>query len=130
MKNHTKILGVMVAVVCFLATGVVQAADEPDLSGAWTMTMKGESPANRDSVEMTFEVDGEHLVAIMKGEDEDVRCEGAVKGNEVRFTYSRESHDGTYEAIYTGHFAGDVMGGEVGMGEHGKTSWKAVRNDG
>ena len=116
-------------VALLLAGALVAAAAEPDLSGVWTMTMEGDSPTAQESIEMTFEVDGESLVAIMKGEGEDVRCEGTVKGNEVRFTYSRATDDGTYEALYVGHFAGDLMGGEVDLGEHGKTSWRAIRGE-
>ncbi len=102
-------------------------AEEADLSGEWTLSMEGESPSGQGDVAMTFAADGHELVATMKGEKSDVECQGWFDGDEIRFYYIRPTAEGDFVAKYTGHVAGNLMGGEVDMGENGKTTWKATR---
>lgn len=116
----------LVVAVGLALCGPVYAADV-DLSGDWILTMEGDSPSGRDSVLVNFAVDGYRLVATMKGEESDVDCQGWLDENRVRFYYVRDGHDGEFVAKYTGHVAGDLMGGEVDLGGQGKTKWRAVR---
>ncbi len=118
------VLGLALAVsVCGVAW-----AGETDLSGKWTLSMEGESPSGQGEVELTFAVDGHRLVATMKGETSDVECQGWLEGNKIRFYYVRPTAEGDFVAKYTGHVAGNEMGGAVDLGEHGKATWKATRN--
>jgi len=105
------------------------AAESVDLSGKWTMTMEGGSPSGMESVPISFHQEGHTLIATMSGEKQDVECEGFVDGNMIRFYYVRPSIEGDFIAIYSGHVGGDVMGGEVDLGEHGKTTWRATRGN-
>ncbi|MEJ2084292.1 MAG: hypothetical protein P8Y44_01265 [Acidobacteriota bacterium] len=117
-----------VAVLLLLVTASSLAAAGMDLSGTWTLTMEGESPTGAESVDMIFSGAGTSLVATMKGEAGDVDCRGFADGNQIRFYYIRPTEDGEFIAKYTGHVAGDLMGGEVDMGEMGKTTWRATRS--
>lgn len=109
------------------ACGGLAGAEEADLSREWTLSMEGESPSGQEDVPMTFTADGHELVATMKGEKSSVECQGWIDGNKIRFYYIRPTAEGEFVAKYTGHVAGDLMGGEVDMGEMGKTEWKATR---
>jgi hypothetical protein len=51
-------------------------------------------------------------------------CGGLAWAEEVDLS----AGEGDFVAKYTGHVAGNLMGGEVDMGEHGKTTWKATKN--
>lgn len=125
--SRGNVLSLMIVTVLLL-TGSVLAAGEMDLSGTWTMTMEGESPTGSESVAMTFSGTGQNLVATMKGEHGNVECPGYIDGNQVRFYYTRPTSEGEFTAKYTGHIAGDLMGGEVDMGEMGKSTWRATRS--
>ena len=118
----------VVGMLGLLAFAGVVTAGELDLSGNWIMTMEGDSPSGEENVEVTFEQDGNGLVATMKGKRGEVQCEGWLDGGKIRFYYSRATDSGEHVAKYVGHVHGDLMGGEVEMGEHGKTKWRATRS--
>lgn len=120
----------VITVLGLVLVGSAVMAEETDLSGAWTLTMEGQSPTGQQSADLTFHRDGHNLVATMKGEKGEVKCQGYVDGNRIRFYYVRPSEKGEFVAKYTGHVAGDLMGGEVDMGELGKTKWRATRGPG
>jgi hypothetical protein len=118
----------LVIVTALLVTTSGLAAKEMDLSGTWTMTMEGDSPTGAESVAMTFSGSGQNLVATMKGERGSTECPGYIDGNQIRFYYTRPTAEGEFTAKYVGHIAGDLMGGEVDMGEQGTTTWRATRS--
>jgi hypothetical protein len=101
---------------------------ETDLSGTWTLTMKGESPSGMDRVKMRFRQDGPNLVVTLLGEDEEIDCEGYIEGRTIRFYYVRPAGEGQFVARFTGQMAGAIMGGEVDMGEMGTTTWRASKD--
>ena len=125
MRRSTSLVTLIGIVVLLSASAV--AAGEIDLSGSWTMTMEGESPTGEESVGLAFANDGHELVATMKGATGEVPCRGWIDENRIRFYYVRPTEEGEYVAKFTGHVAGDLMGGEVDLGERGMSKWRATR---
>jgi len=98
-----------------------------DLSGTWKMQMKGDSPSGMHLVDVTFSQEDHNLVATFRGESSDVECEGSIDGRVITFYYVRPTNGEQFVAKFTGQLAGAIMGGEVDMGETGKTTWRATR---
>jgi hypothetical protein len=99
-----------------------------DLSGQWTLQMRGESPSGLHLIKMTFGQEHHKLLVTLKGEVADVECEGYVEGDIVTFYYVRHTQGDRFVAKFTGQIGGDMIGGEVDMGEMGKTTWRASRD--
>lgn len=99
-----------------------------DLSGIWTLQMRGESPSGLDLVKMTFRQEGHTIVAVLVSELGEVECEGFIENDEITFYYVRATGDGEFVARFHGLLGGAAIGGEVDMGEHGKTTWMATRD--
>lgn len=99
-----------------------------DLAGSWTMVMKGESPSGENMATLTFHQQGNNLIVTMSGARGDVQCDGYIDGSGIRFYYIRDTGSGRFTAKFSGHVGGDLMGGEVEMGERGATTWRATRN--
>lgn len=101
---------------------------ELDLSGSWTLQMKGESPSGLNLVKMSFRQEGHSLVVTLHGENSDVECEGYLAGRIITFFYVRHTETEDFVARFSGQLAGALMGGEVDMGELGKTTWRATQD--
>lgn len=99
-----------------------------DLSGTWTLQMQGESPSGLDLVKMTFRQEGHNIVAMLTSELGVVECEGFIEDDEITFYYVRATGDGEFIARFHGLLGGAVIGGEVEMGKHGKTTWIATKD--
>jgi len=99
-----------------------------DLSGIWTLQMRGESPSGLDLVKMTFRQEGHNIVAILTSELGEVECEGFIEEDEITFYYVRTTEDGEFVARFHGLLGGAVIGGDVDMGKHGKTTWMATKD--
>ena len=99
-----------------------------DLSGTWTLQMKGDSPSGMNLVPMSFRQEGANLVVTLHGESSDVECQGSVDGKVITFYYVRASGDDQFVAKFTGLLGGDRMGGEVDMGALGKSTWRATQD--
>jgi hypothetical protein len=104
------------------------AEQEVDLSGTWTLQMRGESPSGLHLVKMTFRQADHRLVVTLHGEKSDVDCEGYVEGRIITFYYVRHTDREEFVAKFTGQLGGARMGGEVDMGELGKTTWRATQD--
>jgi hypothetical protein len=99
-----------------------------DLTGVWTLQMKGESPSGLDLVKMRFSQERDHVVVTLESELGEVECEGFLDGRTLTFYYVRVTGESRFVAKFTGQLAGGMMGGEVDLGEHGKTTWRATRD--
>jgi hypothetical protein len=104
------------------------AEEEVDFSGTWTLQMRGESPSGLNLVKMTFRQDDHRLVVTLHGEKSEIECEGYVDGRIITFYYVRHTEGEEFVAKFTGQIAGALMGGEVDMGEMGKTTWRATQD--
>lgn len=112
------------------ATWKATRGQEPgvDLSGTWTLQMKGESPSGLDRVKMSFRQEGHNLVATLHGDSREIECEGFVDGRIITFYYVRATDGERFVAKFTGQLAGALMGGEVDLGSFGKTTWRATQD--
>lgn len=99
-----------------------------DLSGTWTLQMKGESPSGMHLVKMNFRQEGHNVVVTLLGEKEDVECDGFVDGRIITFYYVRPTDGEQFVAKFEGQISGAYIGGEVDMGELGKTTFMATRD--
>ncbi len=99
-----------------------------DLSGRWTLITKGASPSGLRMVKVTFRQEEHRLIVILHGETSEIECDGYVDGREIVFYYVRPTDDGRFVAKFTGQISGALMGGEVDMGELGKTTWRATQD--
>lgn len=96
--------------------------------GTWTFFIKGEPHDYANLTKMTFSQDGPELIVTLKANDMEVECRGSLEGNNIRFEYHRQKHDGsgTYVAVMTGSISGALMSGDADLGEYGKTTWRAT----
>lgn len=102
-----------------------------DLSGTWTFFQKGLPRDYANLTKLYFSQQGADLVATFVTGDDETVCRGFLDGGSVGFEYSRVTGGGqTVGASYAGKVAGDMMRGEVDMGEMGKSTWQATRDDG
>ena len=102
-----------------------------DLSGTWTFFQKGLPRDYANLTKLYFSQEGPDLVATFLTSEEETVCRGSLAGDRVTFEYSRTTGGGqTFGASYAGVVSGDVMRGEVDMGEAGKSTWQATRDDG
>lgn len=99
-----------------------------DLSGIWTMQMRGDSPSGMHLVKVSFSQEDHNLIATFHGEKSDIECEGSIDGRVITFYYVRPTNGEQFVAKFTGQLAGALMGGEVDMGETGKTTWRATQD--
>ena len=74
-------------------------------------------------------VDTGDLVATFTTGDVETVCRGYLDGDRLGFEYSRETAEGAFGGEYVGRVSGDLMSGEVDMGEGGTTTWRATRDD-
>ncbi|MCP3956441.1 MAG: hypothetical protein GY719_01170 [bacterium] len=102
-----------------------------DLSGTWTFFQKGLPRDYTNLTKLHFSQQGPNLVATFTTGKEETVCQGYLDGDSLGFEYSRATGDGqTVGANYVGGVSGDMMRGEVDMGEGGKSTWQATRDDG
>lgn len=99
-----------------------------DLSGRWTLVTKEASPSGLRMVKVTFRQEEHRLIVTLHGETTEIECDGYVDGREIVFYYVRPTEGGRFVAKFTGHISGALMGGEVDMGELGKTTWRATQD--
>jgi len=99
-----------------------------DLSGTWTLQMQGESPSGLDLVKMTFHQNAHNIIATLSSELGEVECEGFIEEDEITFYYVRVTDEGRFVARFHGLLGGAAIGGDVDMGEHGKTTWMATKD--
>ncbi len=101
-----------------------------DLSGTWTFFQKGLPRDYTNLTKLRFHQDGPELVATFTTGDVDTVCRGHLEGDAIDFAYSRPMEGGSsVEARYRGKIGGDRIHGEVDMGELGKSTWQATRDD-
>ncbi|HSD28740.1 MAG TPA: hypothetical protein VLL75_15665 [Vicinamibacteria bacterium] len=110
--------GVLVPLVAF-------AADAPDVTGKWTMTV--ETSAGSGNPTFTLTQKGEDITGNYSGRFGEAPVTGTIKGSRVtlRFTVSVEGQEVKTE--YVGTVEGDTMTGKVVFGGFGEGTFKGTR---
>lgn len=122
MFKSTTIL--MFSFCVFLAVGLSAAA--VDVTGDWELTQS--SPRGERTSVIHFEQTGDQLTVTMEGFRGDTMTgEGAIEGDRITWTVQFSGPRGDMTLKYSGTVEGDVMSGQVQMGERGTMEWKAAR---
>lgn len=112
--------------LCVPALALAQGAPKVDVTGTWDTTMEG--PEGPMTVLTVFKQDGEKITGTQGGPMGDVKLEGTIVGDDIRFKIEIEMPDGQKGAIaFTGKVTGDSMSGTVEMGGMGASNWSAKK---
>jgi hypothetical protein len=127
MKAVSRLAVVTVfAVAATLVPWLAFAADAPDVTGTWTMTVETGAGGGSPTFKLTQK--GEDVTGDYSGRFGEAPVTGTIKGNEVtlRFTVSVEGQDMKTE--YIGTVEGDAMTGTVVFGSFGEGTFKGTRS--
>lgn len=99
-----------------------------DVAGEWEMTTEA-GPRGRGPQTQTFKIeqDGENITVTMEGRMGEMTGKGTCKGNEVEWTFTRETPRGPFTMVYKATVDGDTMTGTVSVGERGERKWTAKK---
>jgi hypothetical protein len=132
MKNAVRIMGLMCVVV--LLVGVTVAAQEPaKVAGTWEMSYTFSGPQGEQAITntLTIEQTGGDITGTIKTQRGESPFTGTVKGNDIKFSVTRETPRGTMTTEYVGKVEGDTMKGTftMGQGERARTvEWTAKKS--
>src|SRR3954449_8322683 len=92
------------ALVLLVAVSIGLAAD---VSGKWSAEVQGRNGQTR-TMTMMLKADGDKLTGTVSGMQgrENPISDGKVKGDEISFTVSAETPNGTMKTNYTGKLSG------------------------
>jgi L-seryl-tRNA(Ser) seleniumtransferase len=108
-----------------ILTAAVVSLSAVDISGEWEMTSEGRQGPRTQTI--TIEQDGEKITVTMEGRMGEMTGEGTIKGNEIEWTFVRETPRGEMKTVYTGTVDGDSMSGMMAMGDFGEREWTAKK---
>jgi hypothetical protein len=103
------------------------AADEAGLAGTWTMTIEGKTPPGKNFSTLAFEGEGDELAVVMRGKAGELRSACELDGDKIRFEHAPPGKKSSL-VVFSGSVHGDLMGGEVDMGQRGTSKWQAIRD--
>ena len=105
--------------------GLSLSALYADVTGDWEMTMQ--SRRGERKMDIHFEQKGEKLTATWSGRRGEIKAEGTIKGNDIEWSFTRETPRGDFTMTYKGKVEGDTMTGTMQMGERGSAEWTAKK---
>ena len=124
MKTRIALAVVVAFALAFMLTAVTRADDK--ISGKWESKFTTPNGDTRTTT-YTFKVDGDKLSGtVAGGMGGDAPLAGTVKGNEVKFTVTRQGPNGEMKLEYSATVEGDTMKGTV-ESPRGKRDWTATR---
>ena len=120
----------LVAVTFFAATAALVpflavAADAPDVTGTWTMTV--ETSMGSGNPTFTLAQKGEDITGNYKGRFGEAPVTGTIKGNQVTLTFTVSAQGQEMKTDYVGTVEGDAMAGKVVFGGFGEGTFKGTR---
>ena len=115
--------------VTFFAAALVPfvaiAADTPDVTGTWTMTV--ETSVGSGNPTFTLTQKGEDITGHYKGQFGEAPVTGTIKGNQVTLTFTVSVQGQELKTDYVGAVEGDAMTGRVIFGSFGEGTFKGTR---
>jgi hypothetical protein len=115
--------------VTFFAAALVPfvaiAADTPDVTGTWTMTV--ETSVGSGNPTFTLTQKGEDITGHYKGQFGEAPVTGTIKGNQVTLTFTVSVQGQELKTDYVGAVEGDAMTGKVIFGSFGEGTFKGTR---
>jgi len=115
--------------VTFFAAALVPfvaiAADTPDVTGTWTMTV--ETSVGSGNPTFTLTQKGEDITGHYKGQFGEAPVTGTIKGNQVTLTFTVSVQGQELKTDYVGAVEGDAMTGKVIFGGFGEGTFKGTR---
>jgi hypothetical protein len=127
MELKTKIAFTVVVVLAlaFMFSGVASAQDAK-VAGKWESKFTTPQGDTRTTT-YTFTQEGNKLTGTVSGGmGGETPLAGTVKGNEVKFTVTRQTPNGEMKSEYTATVEGDTMKGTV-ESPRGKRDWSATK---
>jgi hypothetical protein len=122
----TKIaLTLVVAFALAFTLAMVARADDAKVAGKWESKFTTPQGETRTTT-FTFVQDGDKLTGTVSGRMGDTPLTGKVKGDEVKFTVTRQTPNGEMKLEYTAKIEGDTMKGSVETAQ-GKRDWSATK---
>jgi hypothetical protein len=126
MKSWIRRVGLSIlAPVAVLAACLAAAADEPNVTGTWAMTVESAAGSGNPTFALTQK--GEDVTGTYRGVFGEAPVTGTLKGNAItmRFRVSVQGQELNVE--YTGTVEGDAMSGKVKFGEFAEGTFKGAR---
>ncbi len=115
-----------ILVVSLMVCGASVAQGNANVAGKWETKSTTPQGETRTST-YTFKQDGDKLTGTVSGGmGGDSTFTGTVKGNEVKFTVTRQGPNGEMKIEYTATVEGDTMKGSV-ESPRGKRDWTATK---
>jgi hypothetical protein len=115
----------LVALLLSLTALPLLAADPANVAGKWKLTMT--TPRGERTTDYTIVQDKGKITLTWVGRDgQEQKTDGTVTDNQIKWSVSRETPNGTFTMSYTGTVDGDTMKGTA-EGPMGKADWKGER---
>ncbi|MCL4522874.1 MAG: hypothetical protein M1453_00155 [Acidobacteria bacterium] len=116
---------VAILVLSLMVSGAAMAQGKTNVTGKWES--KFTTPQGEMTTTFTFKQEGEKLTGtVAGGRGGETPLEGTVKGNEVKFTVTRQTPNGEMKTEYTATVEGDTMKGSV-VTPRGTRDWSATK---
>ncbi len=117
---------VAILVLSLMVSGTAVAQGNAKVDGKWESKFTTPQGDTRTTT-YTFKMEGDKLSGTVSGGmGGDTPLTGTVKGNEVKFTVTRQTPNGEMKSEYTATVEGDTMKGSV-ESPRGKRDWTATK---
>ena len=126
MKAASRFAAVtFLAVAAVLVPFLAVAADAPDVTGTWTMTVETSMGSGNPTFTLTQK--GEDIAGNYKGRFGEAPVTGTIKGNQVTLSVTGSAEGQEFKMDYIGTVDGDAMAGKVVFGGFGEGTFKGTR---
>jgi hypothetical protein len=115
----------MLAAIFLCAAVTVIAAQSPNVSGDWEVTIT--SPQGANTSTLSFKIEGEKLSGVIKNQRGELPIQGMVKGKEIKITFTIKFQDADLPITLTGEVEGEAMKGKADFGGFAEGDWMAKR---
>ncbi|HJQ71449.1 MAG TPA: hypothetical protein VKA70_20895 [Blastocatellia bacterium] len=101
------------------------AAPAGNITGTWNATV--ETSQGTGSPTFTFKQEGEKLTGNYKGQLGEAPITGALKGNDISFSFKLNFQGEEFTVTYNGKVEGNAMKGKATLGQLGEANWTAKK---